>query len=512
VKERPPLDHSQRSRADSHLDSTQAERACLGAALLDNRLLREPLGVLAVDDFSLSAHREIFKSMLESDAEGLPFDILTLVESLQQKNKLEAIGNVAYLDSLTDGVMPHPGLIHRHAETVIRFSRLRQLQKVADGICRWTQEPGVEPARVVDQLETAIRAVREGYDLDGNLLPIKLRVQARRAEILTLATVEAKSVPWLWKPYLAAGMLAMLSGDPGAGKTYIALAIAAGITTGRSPYTGDMCEPGDVLYLSVENSPEHVLRPRFDSLAGDPKRFHILQGAITGESTRAVRGSVRLADVSLLQDALKGTKAKLVIVDPIQSYLGAEVDAHRSNETRPVMDGLSRLAEEYGCCVLLVRHLSKAPTGKAIHRGLGSIDLTGAVRTELLVGCSPDDPAQRALVQVKSNIGQLGSSLGYTIEADGTFRWTGETQLTASAILSPEMNGEETGALAEAKSFLLSALADGARPAIDIQTEAQREGIRERTLKRAKKSLGIVSRKSSMSGSWEWLLPEGSQE
>ena len=221
---------------------------------------------------------------------------------------------------------------------------------------------------------------------------------------------------------------------------------------------------------------------------------------------------MRLSDVSLLHDALQRTKARLVIVDPIQSYLGAEVDAHRSNETRPVMDGLSRLAEEHGCNNLLVRHLGKAPSGRVIHRGLGSIDLSAAVRTELLAGCSPDDPSQRALVQVKSNLGQFGPSLGYTIEADGTFRWTGESELTSAALLAPESNGEEPRAMAEAKDFLSSALAQGARPASDVIAEAKQKGIRERTLKRAKKSKGVQSRKSGMSGAWEWALPEGCQE
>jgi hypothetical protein len=323
--------------------------------------------------------------------------------------------------------------------------------------------------------------------------------------------VEAKEVDWLWKPYLANGMLAMLSGDPGAGKTYIALAIAASITAGRVPCTGEHREPADVLYLSEENSPEHVLRPRFDSLGGDPSRFHILRGSVTGNGKRTERGGVRLSDVQLLSDALQRTNARLVIVDPIQSYLGAEVDAHRSNETRPVMDGLSRLAEEFDCCILLVRHLSKAQTGKAIHRGLGSIDLSGAVRTELLVGCSPDEPAQRALVQVKSNLGQFGPSLGYVIEADGTFRWTGESQLTASTILAPELNGEEPGARADAKEFLLSVLAQGPRPAKDVMAEAGQEGISERTLKRAKKELNVRSDKPQMNGGWEWSLPEEGQ-
>ena len=175
------------------------------------------------------------------------------------------------------------------------------------------------------------------------------------------------------------------------------------------------------------------------------------------------------------------------------------------------MDGLSRIAEEFGCCILLVRHLSKAPTGKAIHRGLGSIDLTGAVRTELLAGCSPEDPAQRALVQVKSNLGQFGPSLGYVIEADGKYRWTGESPLTASAILGPELNGEEPGARAEAKEFLLGVLADGPRPATDVITGARQEGISERTLKRAKKDLKVRSDKCQMGGGWEWSLPEEGQ-
>ena len=312
--------------------------------------------------------------------------------------------------------------------------------------------------------------------------------------------------------YLARGMLAMLSGDPGAGKTYIALAIAAAVTVGRVPYTSEPCLPGHVLYLSVENSPEHVLRPRFDLLGGDPTHFHLLRGSLTGDDERPERGRVRLSDVQLLSDALQKTNARLVIVDPIQSYLGAEVDAHRANETRPVLDGLSRLAEEHSCCILLVRHLSKAQTGKAIQRGLGSIDLTGAVRTELFAGCSPDDPNQRALVQVKSNLGQFGPSLGYVIEHNGTFRWTGESDLTAAALLAPDSNEEEAGAMTEAEHFLLAALVQGAREAKDIYAEAEQEGIRQRTLKRAKKKLRVLSRKSSMSGVWEWFPPEGGQQ
>ncbi len=177
----------------------------------------------------------------------------------------------------------------------------------------------------------------------------------------------------------------MLSGDPAAGKTFIALAIAAGFTTGRTP-DGEPCEPLDVLYLSVENSAAHVVRPRFDSLRGDPKRFHLLRGSVWSADGGEEQGAVSLSDIAIIDAALRETNAKVVIIDPIQSYLGSGVDLHRSNETRPIMDGLAKVAERHNCAALLLRHLSKQSGGKAIHRGLGSIDLTGAVRSELLAG------------------------------------------------------------------------------------------------------------------------------
>lgn len=289
----------------------------------------------------------------------------------------------------------------------------------------------------------------------------------------------------------------MLSGDPGAGKTFIAQAIAAALTVGHVPSTHQPRPPAHVLYLSVENSPEHVLRPRFDSLGGNPNLFHV------------VDGPVRLSDISFLSSALEQTKAELMVVDPIQSFLGADVDTHRANETRPVMDDLSRLAKEHKCCILLLRHLSKAPTGRAIYRGLGSIDFTGAARTELLAGCSSADPTQYALVHTKSNLGQKGDSLGYAIGAKG-FCWTGESTLTAMDLLSPESSREVGEAVTEAKQFLLSALAHGARIVSEVIADAQQAGISKVTLKRAKKELKVFSSKNGLSGGWKWSLAEGS--
>jgi AAA domain-containing protein/DnaB helicase-like protein len=501
-----------RKQSDKTFCSEGAQSAILGSALLDNALMRGPLASLAVNDFVGSADRRIYALMLELSDDEVPFDPTTLAQILEERGHLDLVGGAAYLGFLIEGAVPQPGLVEGHVRMMQKLSQLRRLRWLAENLAGGVSELGADPDQLLQELASAVQSLQAGHDLDGQLLPVGPRNMSRRPDILTLSQVESKDVQWLWEPYLPFGMLSMLSGDPGAGKTYIALAVAAAVTVGKEPYTGKSRKPVDVLYLSVENSPEHVLRPRFESLGGDPSRFHILRGSVTGDGKHTELGSVRLSDVALLGDALQKTKARLLIVDPIQSYLGADVDAHRSNETRPLMDGLSRLAEEHDCCTELVRHLGKAQTSRAIHRGLGSIDLTGAVRTELLAGCSPNDPGQRAIVQVKSNLGQLGPSLGYTIEADGAFRWTGESPLTASAILSPELHGEEAGAMTDAKDFLVTALAQGTRPAKDVQTEARQEGISERTLKRAKKELRVRSQKCGMSGKWQWSLPEEGQE
>jgi hypothetical protein len=449
--------------------------------------------------------------MLQCDEDNQPFDESTLVASLEQSGKLDALGGIAYVSGLTDGAVEDPRLVSRHAQTVSRLSQLRRLRTLGERISDAACVRDADPALVLKSALTEIEGLENGCDLDGNLTPVEGLRSTRKADIATLATIEAKEVNWLWKPYLPAGMLAMLSGDPGTGKTFIALAVAADVTAGRVPCTNERSEPADVLYLSVENSPEHVLRPRFDSLGGNPNRFHILRGSVNGSGSKPAKGSVWLSDIPLLDDALGRTTAKLVIVDPIQSYLGAEVDAHRSNETRPVMDGLSRLCQDRCCCVLLVRHLSKAQSGRAIHRGLGSIDLTGAVRSELVAGSSPDDPANRALAHLKSNLGQLGPSHGYAIDTDGKFRWTGESQLSASVLLAPEQN-VEPGALVEAKEFLRSELADGPEPADGLKRLAARQGISNSTLRRAKDALRIHSSKSGMDGGWAWSLSEDAQD
>lgn len=325
-----------------------------------------------------------------------------------------------------------------------------------------------------------------------------------KPDLIRLSDVQARCVDWLWEPFIPAGMLSMLSGDPGAGKSFIGLAVCADLSRGKLR-DGRIVEPQNSLYLSVENPLAETIRPRFDSLGGDPSRFFALKGTLFAEDGEEQRGAVTLADISILDAAIAETKARLIIVDPIQSYFGANIDLHRSNETRPILDGLSKLAEAHGCAILLLRHLSKQGGGKAIHRGLGSIDLTGAVRSEMLAGSLPDDPEARALVHIKSNIGRMGHTLGYSIDGEGRFAWTGESQITALELLAAPEGPDRK--LTEATQWLTEKLRAGSLEAREVRDAAEAAGITYRTLQRAKSALKICSRKATFGGGWLWWLP-----
>jgi hypothetical protein len=493
------------------LFSEHAQRTVLGAALIDNAVMRGPLANLSLVDLLGSQDQIIYEVMLELSSEGETFSSSTIVQILEDRGLLEQAGGVAYIGSLIDGVVPQPELVKRHVESIQRRAHLRRFQTLGEQLIQAAVESGADPSAVFRDLASKVNKLQAGCDLSGDLLPNELPNMARRPEILTLAQVEAREVDWLWKPYLANQTLAMLSGDPGIGKTFITLAISAALTIGREPFSGKPRPPAQVLYLSLENEPHYVVRPRMDALGGDVSHFHILRGTLIGNGETASRGSIKLSDVQLIADAIDKTQAGLIIVDPIQSYLGTEVDAHRSNETRPILDALAQLAERKKCCVLFVRHLGKAQAGKAIYRGLGSIDLTGAVRTELLAGSASGDPDMRALVQVKSNLGEFGPALGYAVDNKG-FRWTGESNLTSDELLSPDCPGKDNGAMDDAVDFLQVELGQGARKVDELEGSARQAGIALRTLKRAKAKLSVSSRKRSMQEGWEWSLPEGGQK
>jgi len=499
----------EQAASPSTLYDLRTQKEVLVNLLMQPELLRESFGDLTVSDFGGAVDQSLFRTMLKLTEEGTQYDAVIVAEAW--RGEKEVGDTLAYISDMLYGAVDLPVRNLRHrVEKLHRLSHLRRLRQLGETLQRQAENANTDPHVLIEKLEIGCGALRAGYDLNGEMLPYAPRNLARRPDLVPLSSIEARPVPWLWQPYLSYGMINMLSGEPGCGKTFLALAFAASLTTGRIPFIGEPCIPHDVVYLSIENSPEYCLRPRFDTLEGDPSRLHVLNGAIIGEGPKARREGVRLSDVPLLESALKQTKAKFLVVDPLQSFLGGEVDMHRSNETRPVLDGLAMLAQKYGVCLLILRHFAKSTSGSPINRGLGSIDLTGATRTELQAGKHNE---QNVMVHAKSNIGPFGKSIGYEI-TQGQFRWTGESSVTAHDLAGgSNMAEEERDAMNDAAQCLSDILKSGPRPAAEIFEQTKDLGFSSATIRRAKVKLGVKSRKTvgGKYGHFEWVL-EGYDE
>jgi hypothetical protein len=326
-------------------------------------------------------------------------------------------------------------------------------------------------------------------------------------DTVTLADLQPQPVEWLWQHRLAAGTLAMLSGDPGSGKTWVALAIAAAMTSGRAPFTGDKFKPFTVLYASAEHSASQIIQPRFAALKGDPARLVVLRRAVSAPSMSSAAYTLRD-----LEDALQRTHARLAILDPWDGLVGPKVDPDRASEMRPLLDRLVRLAEMQGCCVLLIRHLSKRNYGRPVGRGRASLEVSAAFRSEFLAGSSPDAPAQTALLHVKSNLGPLAHSLDYRIGKAGNFHWTGLSNLTPEDLLAVRPTGAGLPPRKFAAQWLRDYLRDGSQTQGTVEIAAQRDGVCIGTLRRAKFDLGVRSSKDGKSGAWWWALPSPAEQ
>jgi hypothetical protein len=337
--------------------------------------------------------------------------------------------------------------------------------------------------------------------------PGSTAVADRQADLVCLTDIEDRPVDWLWQGRLASGTLSMVSGNPGSGKTWVALAIAAALSRGRVPSDlvlriADTREPDNILYASAGNGAAELVRPRFAQLDGDPARLFLLRGVLSAGSVQSA--SLSLRDTPMLEDALERTRARLLIIDPLHSYLWA-VDRHRANESGRAFDNLARLAEKHRCCILLVRHLRKRSAGQA------SIELSSATRTEFLAGSNPDAPNRAALVQIKSNLGPLAPSLGYTIDHTGGFSWTGPSKLTPEDLMTDRPIAAGLPRRKLVAEWLRQNLLEGKRSQYNLETAAERDGVCITTLRRAKFDLGVLSTKESISGPWYWELPENGQ-
>lgn len=204
-----------------------------------------------------------------------------------------------------------------------------------------------------------------------------------------------------------------------------------------------------------------------------------------------------------LEEAIIQTKARLVVLDPIQGFLGVGVDMHRANEIRPLMKRISVLAEKYQCAIILIGHMNKNSNGKSSYRGLGSIDFQAAARSVLIVGRVKDEPEIRVICHVKSSLAPEGDAIAFRLDKEKGFHWIGKYDISVEDLLSGDGRGQK---IRSAKEFLKEILANGSMEQAKIAEEAEERGIKKKTLWNAKKELQIDSVK--IGNKWFWMLQD----
>ena len=312
-------------------------------------------------------------------------------------------------------------------------------------------------------------------------------------KLISMRDIQTEDVQWLWYPYLPRGKLTIVQGDPGEGKTTFVLAVISALTRGEPlPECEQAPEPVNVIYQTAEDGLADTIKPRLEAAGADCARVLVID-----ESKR----ELNLSD-ERLEQALRKTGAQLMVLDPIQAYLGDGVDMHRANEVRPILKRTAR-AERTGCAVILIGHMNKAQGLKSGYRGLGSIDFRAAARSVLVVGRLRDDPAVRIVAQDKNSLAPEGKSIAFQLDGDRGFKWKGTCDLSVDDVLSG--SGKLQTKTLQMEEELERMLREAAT-AEAVLNRAKELGVSERTLMTAKKNLGIVSEKRG--SQWYWMLPE----
>jgi len=315
-------------------------------------------------------------------------------------------------------------------------------------------------------------------------------------KLINMGDVKVEYINWLWYPYIPYGKITVVQGDPGNGKTTMILAIAAAVTKGEPlPESEEAPEPINVIFQTAEDGLGDTVKPRLLQAGADCNRVTVID-----ESEK----ELSLSDTRI-EEALIQTGAKLFILDPLQAYLGADVDMHRANEVRPVLKRVSLIAEKTSCAVVVVGHLNKG-TNQSQYRGLGSIDIQAAARSVLTLGRIKGNQYLRAFAQGKNNLAPEGKSIAFELNPNTGFHWVGAHPVTVDELLSGKYDKET--AAERAQNFLITELTGKVVPANIVLETADEQDISSRTLNRVKSAAKVRSFKKN--NQWYWTIDDSS--
>lgn len=322
-------------------------------------------------------------------------------------------------------------------------------------------------------------------------------------KLIHMEDVVSKEVEWLWYPYIPYGKITIIEGDPGEGKTTLVLKLAAALSRGLPlPCDDDKeYEPIHIIYQTAEDGIEDTIKPRLEKAGADCYMIRVIDETDKELSMTDDR----------LEQAIIETGARLIILDPIQAYIGATVDMYRANEIRPVLKHLGIIAEKHNCAIILIGHMNKASGSKSTYRGLGSIDIQATARSVLLVARLRDKPNIRIMAHDKSSLAPAGDAIGFEMTEDDGMVCIGPYDITIDELLSGN-EGRGKKKLDIAENFIKEYFGSNkVIPSNEIMMEATKRSIKRNTLLSAKKKLGITSDKEKAEDGtiyWTWVMPE----
>jgi archaellum biogenesis ATPase FlaH len=280
--------------------------------------------------------------------------------------------------------------------------------------------------------------------------PDSLFEHRTEAPVTILSEVETQQVDWLWPGRIPLGKITILDGDPGMGKSLLAICIAACVSTGQSMPDGASGKQGKVILIAPEDAAEDTIKPRVEAAGGDPSQVLLLDNIeqLNIANTKKIRFGERpfslAQDLGILEAAIKQTESILVILDPLMAVLGHSIDSSRDQDVREVLTPLAQLAERTGCAILIIRHLNKGSSDNILYRGSGSIGIIAVARIGLLVAHDPDDEQKRVFATIKNNLSKIAPNLSYQIAENERgapyIQWLGENHHITSTLLHPGTN------------------------------------------------------------------------
>lgn len=326
---------------------------------------------------------------------------------------------------------------------------------------------------------------------------LREKPEKKAVPMIRMSEVQQTEVDWLWYPYIPFGKLTIIQGNPGEGKTFFAMQLAAACTNRKFLPQMDPFEPFNMIFQTAEDGLGDTVKPRLLSAEANLERVLVIDDA---------DNPLTLAD-ERIENAIRENNARLVIIDPLQVFLGANVDMNRANEVRPIFRRLAEVAQSTNCAIVMIGHLNKASGSQSTYRGLGSIDITAVVRSLLFIGKVRSDPTTRVIVHEKSSLAPPGQSLAFSLGDEKGFRWIGAYDISAEDLLAGGEGSKTELKQEQAVKLIEEFLSEGRKVSIaEINKEATERGISERTVRLARNSMGdkIASERQGKDW-WIWF-------